>query len=278
MSTTIGSRYTSIMPCRWGWYCGLAYDKYQTWSVQLQGEWAHEEALILQQFIKPGDTVLDAGANTGALTLAFAAMVGHQGHVYSFEPQRFAFGCLWANVAMNSLIHVVSPMQAALSDKRGEVKVPSQGISEKLFNAGGMTLRKDGINVPDMGWEHGDLVPMIMVDDLKLERLDLLKADVEGMEPAVLRGAVETVRKCRPVIWCEDLRGTYPNTTKELMEFFSEHNYNAWTLATPVFSPRNVKLCTMNPWTDEVDMSVLAIPKEDEPVPDFVKQLRPMEL
>jgi FkbM family methyltransferase len=255
MSETIIQRYTTLLPSRWGWFCGLASDRYQTHSTMFQGEWGHEETEILRRFVNEGDIVVDAGANVGSITMPLALMVGHSGRVYSFEPQRFAFACLWANVALNSMVHIVHPIQAVLSDEHGEMKVPSLGLNDDTYNAGGLTLTKEH--------PEGDMVQVIKLDDLKLERLDLLKADVEGMEPNVLRGAAATIDLCRPVIWCEDL-DYYPGTAQALEVVLAQHKYVGWRVDTPIWSPNNSRTGTVNLWPDQCDKNLLAIPAEDK--------------
>jgi FkbM family methyltransferase len=274
---TLAPRYTTLLPSRWGWFCGLSLDKYKTYSTLFQGEWAHDEANILARLVHPGDTVIDAGANVGSLTLALAAMVGNRGLVYAFEPQRYAFGCLWANVALNSILHIVHPIQAAVGDSSGEIICPSVGLTEEKFNSGGLSLRQDGRASVVDDWSVGDKVPLIRIDDMKLERLDMLKADVEGMEPAVLRGAEATIMKCRPVLWCEDLKGSYPHTTEELAACFRKYRYKAWNVNTPIFCEHNIRLSPINMWKGQVDMNVLAVPQEDE-TPAWIGNAEPFPL
>ena len=71
-------------------YGGMDYyadDYYIGASLEMYGEYSELEIDLLRRIIKPGWTVVDAGANIGALTLAFAEMVGTDGIVHAFEPQ-----------------------------------------------------------------------------------------------------------------------------------------------------------------------------------------------
>ena len=174
------------MPSRWGWFCGLNQDPYQTGSVALYGEWAHAETELMLSFVPKGATCLDVGANVGNVSMALAHAVGDQGRVIAFEPQQFAYSCLMANIALNSLIHVVEPFMCAVGKESGTVNVPKFKLDGQVNNVGGMSLKDDR--------EKGDDVPLITIDSLNLGRCDLIKADVEGMEAVVLEGAAYTVK------------------------------------------------------------------------------------
>lgn len=258
-------KYTVLLPCRWGWFVGLKSDAFQTGSVATQGEWSPTESALCRSFLRPGDTVIDVGANVGNLTLAFAAAVGDTGRVISFEPQLFPYLCLCANVALNSLMHYVHPHQLAVGSEEGLIDVPSLDPTQKLMNFGGVSLL-DEHTTPTAK------VPVIKIDSLGLNSLRLIKADVEGMEPAVFRGAYNTIERFRPVIWTECLKDR--GTRSDLAEIFKSLKYRAWLFATAIFDPYNVRLCRHNMYQIEgenemQDHNVLALPHE-APVPDWI--------
>ena len=79
---------------------------------------------LLQHFIEPGMDVIDVGANIGTHTLFFAAAVGPQGSVVAIEPQRVVDHMLTANVALNSLLNVVT-LHTACGAEPGFLRVPA---------------------------------------------------------------------------------------------------------------------------------------------------------
>jgi FkbM family methyltransferase len=263
-SESASPKYTILLPSRWGWFLGLKSDPFQTGSVATLGEWAPDESMLIRAFLRPGDTVVDVGANVGNMTLAMAAAVGDRGRVLSFEPQRFPFLCLCANIALNSLIHFVEPYQMAVGEAAGLIDVPTLNPVQDITNYGGVSLL-------DKHTTPVEKAGVVTIDSLELPTLRLLKADVEGMEPAVLRGARATIQRLRPVIWTECLkdRGTRP----ELQACFQEFNYRAWMCYTALYTPDNSRGCRHNLFAlgDEVmqDHNVLALPRE-APVPDWV--------
>jgi FkbM family methyltransferase len=142
---------------------------------------------VVQEMIPPKAVVIDAGANIGNHTLFFAEICG-AGRVYSFEPLRETFRILERNIALNRLINV-TPVNAALGEQPGRARLgayTAANIGKSSFQAGG-----------EGGYE------MTSIDTLGLERLDFLKMDVEGGHVPALRGARETIVRCRPLILIE---------------------------------------------------------------------------
>ncbi len=99
------------------------HDQHIGRSLDLYGEWAESELELLGLFIKPGDVVVDVGANIGTHTVFFAQRAGATGQVYAFEPQRIVFQNLCANLALNGLLNVRA-FHAAASREPGTIAVP----------------------------------------------------------------------------------------------------------------------------------------------------------
>merc|ERR1719454_840363 len=71
----------------------------------------------MQALLRPGDVVIDAGANLGAYTVPFAERVGRRGKVLAFEPFRWLHQLTTANVALNGLSNVWT-YNVALGEKK----------------------------------------------------------------------------------------------------------------------------------------------------------------
>jgi FkbM family methyltransferase len=257
--------YTQLLPCRWGWFVGLKSDPFQTGSVLTLGEYAPNEVFVLQGFLRRGDTVVDVGANVGNMMLAFAATVGPRGRVICFEPQRFPFMCLCANIALNSLMHYVEAQPYAVGEALGQIEVPMLNPMQHITNFGGVSLL-DEHTTPT------EAAPLITIDSLALPSLRLLKVDVEGMELQVLRGAQQTINRLQPVLWFEQLQ-TRGNRV-ESAAFLKEFGYRGWLCCTSLFSPTNALLSQHDMFALEAgsmqDHNVLALPSHVTP-PEFLK-------
>lgn len=133
---------------------------------------------------KLGDIVFDIGAYVGDTALWFSKAVGPQGKVYAFEPEPSNFAKLKANLERNKVTNVI-PLQLALSENEGEMRVSSGAGSSVITQAG-----------------TGKSVKVTTIDNFlevnKLPRVDFIKMDVEGHELKVLKGAHETIGAFKP--------------------------------------------------------------------------------
>ena len=164
-------------------------------SLRIYGEFAGDEVDSILALARPGDHVLDLGANIGFHTLALARTIGREGRVTAVEPQRYCFQLLCANVTLNDLPQVHC-LRAAVGDTLGTCAVPLHQPTAR-HNAGATEVSLAAGTGPT------DEVPLITVDSLGLERCDLIKIDTEGFEDSVVKGASATLTAFRPVLYIE---------------------------------------------------------------------------
>ena len=165
-------------------------------SLRFYGEFAGDEVDSILSFLRPGDHVLDLGANIGFHSLALARTVGPTGTVTAVEPQRYCFQLLCANMTANQLANV-DCHRAAVGDAPGTCTVPRIDPLAR-HNAGATAVSLDAPLA-----ESVDTVPLITVDSLALGRCDLIKIDTEGFEDRVIQGARRTLTTHRPVLYIE---------------------------------------------------------------------------
>jgi FkbM family methyltransferase len=162
--------------------------------VYFFGDYDRKITWILQRLLKPGDNVVDAGANIGLVTLWMARLVGPAGRVYSFEPNPLLFGSLNESIGSNGYRNV-STFCFALGSEQSEreLRVP-------LGNAGGGSIV---LPIADATRRFTVKVHALdeCLDDIK--SLSLLKLDLEGGEYDALRGAQSILSEFQPVILFE---------------------------------------------------------------------------
>lgn len=157
---------------------------------------AEYEPNVLPVFLKslrPGHCVLDVGANVGIFSLLAAKRVGSDGRVYAFEPIAKNIQSLCAGIIGNGFTNI-SLIPLAASDRAGAVAMhPTDDSSNGIVN--------ERVSEPgDL-----DMAPMNRIDSLLsgIQRLDVIKIDIEGYEPCAWKGIRSLVEKFRPLIFSE---------------------------------------------------------------------------
>ncbi len=161
--------------------------------------------LIAKLVGRDDSVVLDLGANIGNHTLFFANEV-HAGKIISFEPVPATFDILKKNIEINGLQNKVELHKEGLADKPGRAVIAAFNEG----NVGGTALKKG----------DGELI-LTTIDSLNLPKVTLMKIDVENMEHLLLAGALETIKRTRPIIMTESFPERYPLVE----EFFSRLDY-----------------------------------------------------
>jgi len=138
---------------------------------------------VKENFLHPDWAFVDAGAHLGTYSLHFAPRVRT---VYAFEPQRSTYHRLCGGVALNGYDNVHA-FHTALGEQDGKATLRRQG------DEGGLsTIAPD---IPHAVHFPTEEVPVAMLDWYALEKIGLMKIDVEGSELAVLRGARQTLQR-----------------------------------------------------------------------------------
>ena len=153
----------------------------------LNGTYERAQSRVFQQWIRPGDTVLDIGAHVGYYTLLASVLVTDAGSVYAFEPHPRNFRFLAEHVRLNARTNVHAE-QCAVS--------VGEGVAQFAFGTGsgtGRLAQRGTIQVRTVGLAEFCSRLGIVPSAVKL--------DVEGAEGAVLEGARTMLSAARPVIF-----------------------------------------------------------------------------
>jgi FkbM family methyltransferase len=148
---------------------------------------------VCSRLVSEGDIVLDIGANLGLVTMHLASLVGPYGHVHAFEPNPRLVDrlkqVLIANNASNVTLH---PVALGACDGELPLFVPDE-------NAGAASLVTSGhSSVPGTMVRVPVTTLTAKSDAWRGLHVRLIKIDVEGYEPEVLRGAAEFLASSRP--------------------------------------------------------------------------------
>lgn len=167
--------------------------------------------LLSQVLAQEGSVVVDIGANIGNHTLYFA-LERHASKVISFEAVEETYRILARNIELNNLQDRTEIYCLGLSDQAGMADIGRRYAG----NIGGTELAVGSGNIK-----------LVALDSFNLPRVDLIKIDVEGMEPQVLKGAEETIRRCRPYIMTE----SFPDKKPLVEDFMADLGYRGLSMA-----------------------------------------------
>jgi len=180
--------------------------------------------------VKPGDYVLDIGANIGWYSLVLARLVGDSGRVYAIEPIPQTFRLL-AAVARRLGLRNVELVNCALSHENG-----SAAMEIPLHDYGGANFYMARIVSDDTSeCTLGKLVvPVRSLDSIISARsanaVTFVKCDVEGHELAVIKGASQFFENARPALMIE-VSGTakmQDAPTNELFSILTRYGYTTY--------------------------------------------------
>ena len=253
--------FNRLKDCRHGKMLYNINDMYIGRSLDLYGEFSEGEIDIFKQMVRPGQVVVEVGANIGTHTLFLSQQVGPTGIVLAFEPQRIVFQTLCANLALNSVMNV-DCRQAALGAEPGEIRVPSIDY-RRPGNFGGLSLGE---------WQQGEIVPLITLDSLQLGRCHLIKIDVEGMEKQVLQGALSTITRFKPLLYVENDR---KEKSLELVQYLTNLGYDMYWHAPPLFNANNFAQNPENVFGEIVSLNMLCIHRS---IPQKLEGFQKVEL
>lgn len=163
---------------------------------------------FLRGALRPGDVFVDVGANVGYFAILAGGWVGPAGRVIAVEPNPTLADLLTASVRLNMLEGVVAPVRQAVAEVGGE-QAPLY-LSNDSGNTGLSSLTPSSGHLQSGTLSAGNAINVTTttLSELakvhNLNRLDVLKIDVEGAEERVWAGATDVLQRLRPrFIICE---------------------------------------------------------------------------
>jgi FkbM family methyltransferase len=166
-------------------------------TILLEGAWDPALSKFIEATLSPNDVFIDVGAHVGYFTLLAGRRVGPTGTVLSIEPNPFAWEQLERNVERSHLQNVLVE-HTACGESRAVVQLylhaESNSSMASLYS--GKASGAGTVEVPCTTLDH-------LCRERGLQRVKLVKIDVEGAELFVLRGMKGIMREMRPAIVIE---------------------------------------------------------------------------
>ncbi len=135
---------------------------------------------------KNTNTIVDLGANIGMATLYFR----HQcpdAFIYSVEPEESNFKLLLKNLKSGILKQNIIPLQAAIDSEDGEASIQINGL---LYNSSITAANKNYATIKTISMQT-------LCNRFNIERIDILKIDIEGTEKRLFEGDIDWLEKVK---------------------------------------------------------------------------------
>lgn len=161
-------------------------------------------------------TVIDVGANIGTFSI-YAAKRGC--FVHAFEASKKNFDVLMMNIQENNLESTIVAYNEILFDSEVDMKYYAGSPTNPSCFAVEPTLDK-----------ANSIGTTKILDSYNFDNVSLIKIDTQGCDLRVLKGARETILRCRPILCYEieySMHIVYPDTDDMYINFISEIGYNS---------------------------------------------------
>jgi len=140
--------------------------------------------------LKNRDVVIDAGSNLGFFSILASKKIGSKGKVFAFEPIKKTLGLLNKNIDYNHILNI-KVIENALGEKTSELDF---AVNEDILGCSSNVLREGKDSVENVHQITLDS----FVEDNNLNKVDFIKADIEGMERSLIKGSERTIKKFKP--------------------------------------------------------------------------------
>lgn len=145
-----------------------------------------KEFAALSKLTKPGDTIFDVGSNIGMVSIFLSKLTKNIGTVYSFEPVTNTYDMLLETIAINRCRNILTH-KIGFSDSIKEAEIFTFAGANHTLNSLGK------VNIDGLIPASTEIIKLDTIDSFchehKIEKIDLLKVDVEGFEDSVFLGA-----------------------------------------------------------------------------------------
>lgn len=199
--------------------------------VRMFSETDELDLKVVKYLVRPGDTVVDVGANVGWYTCYLSRLVGERGRVISLEPMPETFWLLsmcvkWYRLSNVMLVNV----GASEVEKTAVMEVPSYELGGENFYMAHV------VDENSAGWsEHREKVRLKSLDSLlgtAVSDIKFVKCDVEGHELAVVRGATRLIAVKNAAWLMEVSRASDPDIegtrSWQIFRQFENHGFTPW--------------------------------------------------
>jgi FkbM family methyltransferase len=190
--------------------------------------WEKERLAAMYNAIRPGDHILDIGAEQGDLSVLFKKWAGKDGKVTLVEPSPG----FWPNIKATFEMNDEQPFRCY------QTLVSNETTGNAAEHGGTWPDVANGEVSDDVGFSHLNEkpdIPVLKIDDMDLPKVDIITMDIEGSEYEALQGAQETIMRDKPILFIsvhpEFMWKAHHHSTDDLHVMLDNWGYDATYLA-----------------------------------------------
>lgn len=197
-------------------------DEWIQQQIYFLGTWDRRGLNFLRNYLKKDDVFIDVGANIGAYSLVASKIVGKGGRIHSFEPVTKVFERFGENIRLNNMTNITANQKAVYNTSDiisiFVSSVENAGMSSVFHHdsESGIIEKVQAITIDDY------------VDKMNLQRVNMIKIDIEGAELFALQGMQNTLKKFRPITIIEISEDVLKNSNQsglEVSDFMKSMGY-----------------------------------------------------
>jgi FkbM family methyltransferase len=212
------------------------------------GIYENETAKEFLKNINPSNCILDIGANVGYYSI-LAASKANKGKVFAFEP----------NINLHTQIK-----NSALLNKFTNIQIVPHAVSNvhnqelKLYISNADNKGMSALEIPENYSGLTETIICVTIDEwiktANIQKVDIIKMDIEGAELKALHGMQNTLIKHKPILFievCNDTLKKFNSTSLQVFDYIINLGYNAYALQI------NGSLQLMNNYTETIDFNIV---------------------
>ncbi|MDZ4716422.1 MAG: FkbM family methyltransferase [Cytophagales bacterium] len=184
-----------------------------------------------RQFVKPGDLVIDIGANEGDTSVPMALAAGKEGLTLALEPNPHVFKVLTRNASLNRSKTTIEPLNFAATAYDGEFTF---GSGDPSYGNGGIVgfTHNEARNTRFTLNVTGRNLEQYLLKNYpdRLARLSFIKIDTEGYDKEIIKTMPAIIQTHKPVIVTECFGPSITEEKKELYRLLVQHGYTLYHL------------------------------------------------
>ncbi len=202
----------------------LDLSDYPDWSLYFHNQ--NDSSKGVLNYVKEGDVIFDVGGNIGQTALMLAQKVGDTGKVISFEPFPSTIEKFNSNLSRNKNITNITLETFGLGNKIETLKMDFVCDTNSAANR---IIPFHSAATTNVSTVEINVLDVYLANLADLQKIDLIKIDVEGFEYQVLEGAKSTLLKFKPDLFIEindwNLKAQGASA-KQLLSFLKDFNYD----------------------------------------------------